>query len=174
MKKLLVLRHAHAHGPASAPTDFDRGLDSRGREQAARVGRTLRARGLAFDAIVASPALRVEETIAGLGQGAGIRIAVSYDPRIYEASVETLLDVIREVDDPVERLLIVGHNPGLQGLLLNLAEEDPEGLRGEVGLSYPTAVLAELCLTVGQWRDIGPGRGRIVSLIRPTASANRS
>jgi len=167
MKTLLVLRHAHASRDASAPTDFDRPLDSRGRKEALDIGGMMRARVPIFDAIVASPAVRVVETISGVIEGAGGTFEPVHDRRLYNASPETLLEVIREADDKVERLLIVGHNPGLQQLLLHLAEEDRDGLRGEVAGSYPTAALAELRLAVEHWREVGPRSGRIVSLVRP-------
>lgn len=166
MKRLFVLRHAKASGPASAPTDFDRPLNPRGHRQAVDIGGIVRARHFDVDAIVASPALRVVETISGVIEGARLAVEPTYDPRAYNASPETLLEILREADDTVERLLIVGHNPGLQHLLLLIAEDDRDGLRGDVAIGYPTAALAELCLAVDHWREVGPHSGRIVSLVR--------
>jgi len=165
MKTLFVLRHAAASGPDSAPTDFDRPLKPRGRKQALDIGEIMRARHL-VDAIVASPALRVVETMIGVIEGSGRAIEPIYDPRAYNASPEALIEIIREADDTIERLLIVGHNPGLQQLLLSLAEDDSDGLRGDVASSYPTATLAELRLSVEHWREVGAGSGCIVSLAR--------
>lgn len=167
MKALFVLRHAAASGPASAPTDFDRPLNPRGRMQALDIGAKMRERDLDFDAIVASPALRVVETLSGVNEGARSTVQPMYDARAYNASPETMTEIIREADDRFERLLIVGHNPGLQQLLLHLAGDDRDGLREDVASSYPTATLAELCLAVDHWRDVGPRSGRIVSLVRP-------
>lgn len=172
MKTLFVLRHAAASGPASAPADFDRRLKPRGRIQALDIGAQVRERRLDFDAIVASPASRVAETVSGVLAGAPGAVQPIYDPRAYNASVETLVEIIREADDRFERLLVVGHNPGLQQLLLRLAEDDRGGLRSDVASSYPTATLAELCLEVDHWRDAGAGRGRIVSLVRPREVAD--
>ena len=80
---------------------------------------------------------------------------------------EGLLDVIREADDKVERLLIAGHNPGLQHLLAASRQHDSDGLRANVAANFPTATLAELRLSVDHWRDVGRRSGRIVSLVRP-------
>ncbi len=167
MKTLFVLRHAKASGPASAPTDFERPLNPRGENQALDIGGMLRARHVDVDAIVASPALRAVETISGVLEGAGSRVEPRYDPRAYNASPERLLEIVREADDKVERLLLVGHNPGLQHLLLHLAEDDRAGLRDDIASSYPTATLAELGLAVDRWREVGPRSGRILSLVRP-------
>jgi phosphohistidine phosphatase len=167
MKRLFVLRHAKARGPASAPTDFGRPLNPRGHRQAVDIGGIMRARHFDVDAIVASPALRVVETMNGVIEGARLGIEPTYDPRAYNASPDTLFEILREADDILERLLIVGHNPGLQQLLLNIAEDDRDGLRGDVAFGFPTATLAELGLTVDHWREVGPRTGRIVSLVRP-------
>lgn len=166
MKTLFVLRHAKASGPDSAPTDFDRPLNQRGQIQAADVGNTLRARAVEIEAIVASPARRVVETLAGVAKGYGQLVEPSLDPRIYNASPDALAEVIREAGDDIGRLLLVGHNPGLQLLLLDLAQEDSGGHRAEVAAGFPTAALAQVTLAVDRWREVAPCSGRIVSLVR--------
>lgn len=165
MKTLFVLRHAAASGPASAPTDFERPLNARGRTQALDIG--ARMKGLDIDAIVASPARRVVETISGVLEGSRSIVEPMYDPRAYNGSPDAWTEIIRGADDRFDRLLIVGHNPGLQLLLLDLAGDDRDGLRDEVASSYPTATLAELRLAAERWRDVGPRSGSIVSLVRP-------
>jgi phosphohistidine phosphatase len=167
MKTLLVLRHAKASQDASFAVDFDRPLKPRGHRQSLDLGRMMRDRHLTFDAIVASPAIRVVETISGIAEGSGHALAPAYDKRLYNASPEMLLEVIREADDRAESLLVVGHNPGLQHLLLHVADDDRDSLRDAIAASYPTAALAELHLSVEHWRDVGRQSGRIVSLVRP-------
>src|SRR6185295_17628817 len=114
MKTLLVLRHGKASQDASFAVDFDRPLKPRGLRQSLTLGRMMREQNLAVDAIVASPAVRVVETITGVMEGAGARFEPIYDRRIYGASPKTLVEVIHDADDKVEWLLIVGHNPGFQ------------------------------------------------------------
>lgn len=167
MKVLLVLRHAKASQDSPSGLDFDRPLKPRGQSQALALGRMMRERNLAADLILASPAARVVETVSGLMEGFGESIQPVFDRRLYNASPETLLDVIRGVDDKVERLLIVGHNPGLPHVLLHLADNDSGDLRGEVAAGFPTAMLAELQLSVAHWRDVARCSGRLVSLLRP-------
>jgi phosphohistidine phosphatase len=133
----------------------------------AAVGRAPRDGGRRVDAIIASSALRAAETVADVIEGAGWALAPLTDRRLYNASPGKLLEVIRECDDAVESLLIVAHNPGLQELIVCLAEDDPAGLRAQIGSSFPTAALAELRLSIGHWRDAGPSCGRITTLIQP-------
>src|SRR5258708_2397719 len=123
MMRLLVLRHAKAERDSATGRDFDRPLAERGLMDAANVGRVMRERGLCPDAIIASPAKRVVETLAALADGYG-PVEPNYDQRIYNASPETLLDVIRRADDSAQTLLLVGHNPGLQLLLLDVTRGD--------------------------------------------------
>lgn len=167
MKTLLILRHAKASQDSPSDTDFDRPLNPRGRRQSLSLGRMMRERHIAVDAIVASPAARVVETMSGVMEGGGVNCEPVYDRRLYNASPEKLIEVIHEADDGFESLLIAGHNPGLQHLLLHLADSNSDSLRGDVASGFPTATLAELQLSVEHWRDVGRHSGRIVSLVRP-------
>ena len=167
MKTLFLLRHASASVEASGPTDFERPLNPRGRKEALDLGRMMRSRNVVFDAIVASPAHRVVETIAGVAEGSGRRLDVGYQQGVYNASAEALLKIIREAGDMVERLLIVGHNPGLEQLLTTLAGGDSERPRAGVASGFPTATLAEISFGVDHWRQVGLRNGRIVSFVRP-------
>lgn len=166
MRRLLVLRHAKAERDSTTGRDFDRPLAERGRKDAAEVGRAMRDRGLGPDAIIASPAKRVVETLAALAEGYG-PLAADYDQRIYDASPGTLLEVVRQADDPAQALLLIGHNPGLQELLLDLAGRDASGLRDRVRDKYPTAALAVVELALGSWSELRAGGGEIVELIVP-------
>jgi phosphohistidine phosphatase len=167
VKTLLILRHAKASPDSPSGRDLDRPLTGRGHRACAAVGRDIQASGRRIDAIVASPAARVVETVAGAVEGAGWALEPAWDRRLYNAPRDALLEVIGEVDDAVEALLIVGHNPGLQELILHLAEDDRAGLHAQVGASFPTATLAELRLPINRWADAGPGCGRIMRLFRP-------
>lgn len=166
MKRLLVLRHAKTEYDAATGRDFDRALTERGRRDAQAVGRAMRERGLVPDAIVASPAKRVVETLAALAEGSE-PLEPAYDPRVYNAAPETLLEVIREADDDAQTVLLVGHNPGLPLLLLDLTAGDDHGFRASVADGFATATLAAVALEVRNWAEIGPDSGVITSLITP-------
>lgn len=167
MKILTLLRHAKSGWNDPVARDFDRPLNRRGRKAAQTIGQEMRARHLSFDRVVASPAVRVVETISDVVDGYGRPIRPDYDERLYLAPVTTLLDVIRETNDEVERLLIVGHNPGLELLAMFLTRDDGNGLRDEVAIKYPTATLAEIKLPVDGWTDVDEGIGHLQTLVRP-------
>ncbi|HET9429067.1 MAG TPA: histidine phosphatase family protein [Allosphingosinicella sp.] len=167
MKILTLLRHAKSGWNDPVARDFDRPLNRRGRKAAQTIGQEMRARQLGFDRVVASPAVRVVETLSDVVDGYGRLIQPDYDERLYLAPLATLLEVIRETDDEVERLLIVGHNPGLELLAMFLTRDDGNGLRDEVAIKYPTATLAEIRLPVDGWTDVDEGIGQLQALIRP-------
>ena len=167
MKTLTLLRHAKSDWQSGAASDFERPLNARGQKGARLVGRALRAEELRFDAVIASPAARVVETLDAVAEAYGQPLRPRFDERIYLASAATLLNLVREADDGAERLLLVGHNPGLENLAMLLTEADGDGLRAELSKKYPTGALAEIALPAEHWRDVAPGSGELARFIRP-------
>jgi phosphohistidine phosphatase len=164
MKRLSLLRHAKSDWHDPALTDFQRPLNGRGRQAAHAMGGEMRALGLAWDCIVASPAVRVTETIDGLQQSYGA-INARYDERIYLASLETLLEIVHGASDACASLLIVGHNPGMERLALTLSRGG--ALHDQVAEKYPTGALAEISFAVEHWRDVRESAGTLERFLRP-------
>jgi phosphohistidine phosphatase len=165
MKTLTLLRHAKSGWDVPGARDFDRSLNARGRKAARAMGREMRRLGLGFDQVVASPAARVTETLVELAQGYGGAVDTAFDASIYLAPVETLLAIVRAANDEDARLLIVGHNPGMEQLALLLSQGGP--LRDEIAVKYPTGALTEIGFGVDHWRDVAEGEGQLARFIRP-------
>lgn len=167
MKTLTLLRHAKSSWDDPVGRDFDRPLNAKGARAAAAIGQRMRSLGLVFDHVVASPALRVMETVDHLGRGYGRAIEPDWDRRLYLASAAMLLDLIHALPPEAEHVLLIGHNPGLEELVLLLTPDAPDAaLRREVAVKYPTASLAELHI-VGDWSALLPGEARLMRFIRP-------
>jgi phosphohistidine phosphatase len=167
MKRLTLLRHAKSAWDDPIKSDFDRPLNKRGRRAALAVGREMRARGLTFDLVLASPAARVVETLDEVAIGYGRSFNLRFDERIYLAGTEALVELIRQTGDQTGSLMLVGHNPGLERLALQLTREQDGGLRPLLQEKYPTGALAEIALPVAHWRETAPGVGRLERFIRP-------
>jgi len=168
MKTLLLLRHAKSSWDDPVARDFDRPLNARGRRGAKLMGRHMRAQGLEFDSVVASPALRVIETLDGLWEGYGRAVEPRFDRRVYLASAATLLDVVQETPDDTDVLLLSGHNPGMEDLVLMLVPDAAgDAARDSVEEKFPTAALAELRFDVTHWRDVKAGGGHLARFVRP-------
>ena len=167
MKTLTLLRHAKSAWDDPVARDFDRPLNPKGARAAVAIGQHMRSLGLSFDHVVASPALRVMETVEHLARGYGRAIEPEWDRRLYLASTPMLLDLVHALPPRAEHVLMIGHNPGLAELVLLLAPDAPEtSLRREVAVKYPTAGLAELHV-VGDWAALLPGEARLMRFIRP-------
>ena len=168
MKTLTLLRHAKSGWDDPALRDFDRPLNAKGRRAAALVGRNLRALDLAFDHVAASPAVRVAGTLEEVERGYGTTLAPAWDRRLYLASVASLLDVIGEFDAGAASALVVGHNPGLEELVLALVPEGQGGaLRDAVEVKFPTASVATITFDSDDWAGAKPGAGRLIHFVRP-------
>jgi phosphohistidine phosphatase len=167
MKILTLLRHAKSGWDNPGLRDFDRPLNRRGRKAAQAIGRAMRAEGMAFDAVLASPAVRVSETLKDLREAYSRDLDITEDQSLYLASPAVLLERIHEVDDGVERLLLVGHNPGLEQLTLLLAGCAEEGLLDCVADKYPTAAVAVIRFDVASWADVAEGQGKLTRFLRP-------
>jgi len=165
MKILYVLRHAKSDWGDSSLEDFDRPLNARGKKAAKAVGREFRKRKIKPDLVLASPAVRAQQTIERVEDGYGSKFDVEDELRIYGSEPETLVDLIRSAPDDVDRLLIVGHNPGLQDLVVKLSR--PGELLDEATEKFPTAALAEIRFDTESWNGIAPGQGILECLVRP-------
>lgn len=168
MKRLILLRHAKSSWDDPVERDFDRPLNGKGLKSAQAMGSYMRENGITFDHVIASPAVRVTETLAGVSLTYGEEIAAQWDRRIYLASNMTLLDVVQEAPDDVESLLMAGHNSGIEDLVLLLVPESKSDTeREKVEEKYPTGALAEMSFDVDSWVDVEKGTGKLVRFIRP-------
>lgn len=167
MKTLTLMRHAKSGWDDAVQRDFDRPLNAKGHRAAAAMGRHLRGLGVAFDHLVASPALRVTETLDGFATGYGALPAVVPDRRVYLASAPMLLDLVRELPPAAERVLLVGHNPGLEDLVLLLTPDEDGPVRDAVEEKYPTASVAEIRFEIADWTAVEPGAGELARFVRP-------
>lgn len=168
MKILGLYRHAKSDWHDARARDFDRPLNKRGRKGAELMGRHIADHGIQWDRIIASPAVRVAETIELGAKTTGQTLATIWDRRIYLASSATLLDLIHEQDGDPGAILMIGHNPGLEDLIFDLVPDDGSSpLRDIVEEKFPTAAYAVLELDAERWADVREGSARLVHLIRP-------
>jgi len=168
MKLLGLYRHAKSDWHDARARDFDRPLNARGRKGAAVMGKYIAGYGIAWDRVIASPAVRVAETLEVGNAAAGVTLPVVWDRRIYLASSAVLLDLLREVTGNPASILMVGHNPGLEDLIFDLVPDDGTSpLRDAVEQKFPTAAFAVLELDIDDWSKAEESAARLVHLMRP-------
>ena len=163
MRRLHLLRHAKSSWKDPSLRDRDRPLSGRGRRAAKAMAEHLRDGGVDPELVLTSPAVRALMTLEGIEPALGRR-SLRVEPAVYGAAAGTLLGIVRAVPDRVRSVLVIGHNPGLEDLALELARDGP--LVAELELKYPTGALATLAFE-GPWMDLGPGGAELVAFTRP-------
>jgi phosphohistidine phosphatase len=159
MQRLILLRHGKAESVAATGGDFERGLTERGRRDAALMGRVLAEAGFKPDLALVSPARRARETWEEAAP-AFPNARCSHSRLLYLASAEQLAQSAADAAEPVECLIIVGHNPGLHEYALALFAQ--QGATDDSGLvsAFPTAAAAVFALDAA-------GRARFERLMLP-------
>ncbi|GLS32350.1 phosphohistidine phosphatase [Mesorhizobium albiziae] len=167
MKSLLLLRHAKSSRDDPALEDFDRPLAKRGRNAAPAIGAELASRGWLPEAVLVSPAKRTRQTWALVAAELPAAPKAMFAKPLYMASPEQLLQRIQKVAATKQTLLVVGHNPGMEELALQLAGSgsDPNALAG-ISEKFPTAALARFAFD-GQWADLSTGKAKLTHFLRP-------
>jgi phosphohistidine phosphatase len=164
-RELLILRHAKSDWDDNAQSDFARPLAKRGKKDAPRVGAWMYREGLVPDLVVSSPAERARETTQAACKGLEYKLkAVVWDQAIYEAAVADLLGLLARLPADAKTVLLVGHNPGLEELLVYLVGDDVDGR--DDGKLLPTAALARLEMP-DDWSDLTPGCAQLVNITLP-------
>lgn len=168
MLKLAILRHAKSSWAEAGQVDFDRPLAQRGLAAAPAMGRHMREIGLHPDLVLCSPAARTRETaaltLAALGNK---QPPIQFDAAIYEATAEALMARLRLIPSGVTTVLLIGHNPGLQDLVLALARRPLAKAHADLEVKLPTAALVVLESTASAWTSLALARNRIAHVMAP-------
>lgn len=171
MRRVLLLRHAKSSWGSADLDDMARPLAPRGRKAAPLIGRHISGQSLVPDLVLCSTAVRARQTlelvIAEWDRAAGDDAQVDMRAALYLATVGEMLSAIRRLDDDIECVMIIGHNPGMAILADELASKgDPEHLQA-MATKFPTAALAVLDFETSSWEAIAPGTGRLRTFVRP-------
>jgi phosphohistidine phosphatase len=135
--RLIIMRHAKSDWASEAMSDFDRPLNKRGERDAPLVGRWLKDQNLIPDRLVSSPANRAKETARLVAAEMGfVEAAIVWVHDIYEAALPILLKVVETNAKGARTLMLVGHNPGFEQLLMHFARKET---LPEVDKRMPTA-----------------------------------
>jgi phosphohistidine phosphatase len=164
MKHVYLLRHAKSSWKTRGVPDHDRPLAPRGRRAAKAIAGHLLERSIEPELVLCSTARRARQTLERIEPVLGTAV-VRFEPELYHAGAHTLLDRLRAVDDTVDSVLLIGHNPAVQQLALQLAHPTRE-LR-ELEAKFPTAGLATLVFPDPGWRALAPHSGELTEFVRP-------
>jgi phosphohistidine phosphatase len=163
MRRLYLLRHAKSSWDDPDLDDHDRPLARRGRRASKLIGEHLRHEGLPPSLVLCSSAKRARQTLDGIAAGL-VGSEVSVEPGLYRASAASLLSRLREVPPEVESVMLIGHQPAIQDLALQVAGGGAERERMEG--KFPTAALATFAVP-GRWSELSPAGGQLVAYVKP-------
>lgn len=164
MATLLIMRHAKSDWTANV-ADFDRPLNKRGLKNAKKMGAWLKKKKLVPDVIVSSPARRTRQTIGLVCEQLGKDVQdIVWDDHLYETGLAELLQVIKEHGKNARRMLVMGHNPGLDYLVNHLSKNRPP--HNITGKLMTTAAIAVLDFGEAGIDD-KQGSAKVVKMARP-------
>lgn len=159
MKTLILMRHAKSSWKDPYLKDHDRPLNEIGKKEIPVMSELFIKQELLPEVILSSSAARARQTVDMLAEASGFQGEVRYLDSFYMAESQQYLDAVKALPNKLERVMIVGHNPGLEGLL--------QILSGQLK-SLPTAAIAYISLPIQNWRDLGDGvAGELIGLWQP-------
>lgn len=159
-KELCLLRHGKA-AIDEDDDDFHRPLTKRGSRDARNMGAWMRHQHWSPDFILSSPAVRALSTAAQAAQALGIdAAAIKLDQRLYFQGIAQIKSVLATVPSSAKRILLVGHNPDLEALLLDLAASEDVPQQAKL---MPTATLVRLQLP-DQWQQLPANCAKLLSI----------
>lgn len=163
MRCIYLLRHAKSSWKTGLP-DHERPLARRGRRATKAIWRHMRDQGIEPELVLCSTARRARETLKRIEPAIG-SADVRIEAELYGASTALLLDRLRAVPDAIGSVMLIGHNPGLELLALDLAPPAPELY--ELEEKFPTAALATFAFSGAVWHELQPGAAELVGFVRP-------
>ena len=166
MRRLWLLRHAKSSWDAPNLPDRLRPLAPRGIRAARAMARHVHAIAVAPDLVLCSPARRAVQTWEGVAPGVPPDTAVEIDEAIYHAEGDELLARLRDVPSGIGSVLVVGHNPGLQDLAVDVVGSGDPDLRERLLTKFPTGALATLEVP-GEWHELMWGAAALVAFVVP-------
>jgi phosphohistidine phosphatase len=167
MLRLLLLRHSKAERGRSGERDHERELAERGRNDALKIGAYLSKHRYVPDQVVVSTSARTRETWSLAAAAMAGKPQVDFAERIYESTPKALLAVVRETGPKVRTLMLVGHNPSMQELAVQLVATGDIETRQRLQEAFPTSGLAVIEFALDSWDRVHSQSGRLERFITP-------
>ncbi len=166
-RSLVLMRHAKSAWDLGIKSDHLRPLNERGRRAVPVIGSYLTELDFVPDLVLCSTAIRTRETLDRLLRDFDHPPTVRYEQMLYLATRDEVLGRLRGLGKRWRRVLVIGHNPGLQDLAAYLAGEADKAVAGRIADKFPTAALALLDCALETWADLAPGTVRAARYVTP-------
>lgn len=154
VKTLYLVRHAKSSWDNPTLDDFERPLNKRGERDAPRMAKRLKEKRVVLDLLLCSPAERTLSTARHFAKVLAVPDSLlTTDKKLYHASSETLLTIIRQLKNSANKVMVVGHNPGLTDFANSLLHEHI--------VNIPTSGMVACTIAVQRWGEVEPGLGKM-------------
>ena len=169
MRRLILLRHSTAERAEPGRSDQERALTPQGGTDAATVGAYLANHSFRPDQVLVSPSVRTRETWQQIAAALRTAPDAAFDERIYNATTQTLFNVVAETPDTVGAVLLLGHNPGLHELAMLLVATGDIDTRERLRENFPTSGIAVIDFALDSWSKLHSRSGRLERFVSPKA-----
>jgi phosphohistidine phosphatase len=166
MKSLYLLRHAKSSWKDPGLNDHDRPLSKRGRQTAKMIAAYLRRTKIAPDLVICSTAMRAQQTLDPIIKAAKKPPKVVLEREIYGGAQRALWEQLWNLPESAKSVLLIGHNPGLHDLALELAHAGLNKLLPPAGGKFPAGAMASFRFD-GEWKALQPHGAVLASYITP-------
>lgn len=164
---LYLLRHAKAAPAVAGLDDAQRPLTSAGAADADRMRRYVAVADIRPAVVLCSTALRARQSLDRIGPALGGQATTTHLPDLYGAATQDVVDLLRTTPPGAGSVMVVGHNPGLHTLAMDLTRGDEGSEREQLAMKLPAGALATLVFRGASWHDLGAGTCELHSLVRP-------
>jgi phosphohistidine phosphatase len=167
MLTLALLRHAKSSWSDATALDRDRPLAARGLADAPLMGKAMAERGIDPELVLCSSARRTRDTLNLVLPELRVAPKVVYEDALYHASAEQMLEMLRAVAPGANRVMLVGHNPEIHSLALDLVGSGAKNFLDRLRTKYPTAGLAVINFESGLWKSVTVNSGTLSLFLTP-------
>ncbi|MEM9027545.1 MAG: histidine phosphatase family protein [Pseudomonadota bacterium] len=168
MRDLILYRHAKSSWDDLDLDDFERPLSPRGAKAAPRMGNWLSAQRLIPDCVLCSTSVRTRATLMlSLNEMEAVKPKLVFEDALYLANPSVLLNHIRAVSDDARCCMVLGHNPGLHALALELTGQGRKRDITQLAIKFPTAAIAHLRFEGESWSSVQAACGQLVQYVTP-------
>jgi phosphohistidine phosphatase len=167
MLTLSLLRHAKSSWTNPTLPDRERPLAKRGQADAPIMGKAMVERGIDPEFVLCSSARRTRDTLDLVLPEFKVEPKVVYEDALYHATPAEMLEMVRGIKPGSSRVMLVGHNPEIHALALDLIGSGPKHFRDRLREKYPTAGLAVINFASGQWSNISVNSGTLNLFLTP-------
>lgn len=179
MKDLFILRHAKSSWSDPFLDDFERPLNKRGKRACVDMWQWFIKQNISPELVLCSPAKRAKDTWKRMKKEQMAFGKKKFEASLYLASPSELLDLIKKVPAKVSSLMLIGHNPGMHELILQLVNTNalqPEQAQSfqQIVYKFPTTGFAHLQFNVSDWVDVAPLTGKLYRIMTPTLLTKQS